>query len=560
MAVTVEPTLLVDKPQSAKATGAFYTDAQVAEFLVRWAIRDPTQTIMDPSFGGGVFLRCAAERLQELGGDPARLVFGVEIDPGVHDRVAGELAGAFSLHTNNLLRSDFFDVSPDAVGRVDAVVGNPPFIRYHRFTGSDRDKALRRAASQGVQLSRLTSSWAPFVVHCVAMVKPGGRVALVLPMEIGHASYARPVIAFLSRRFAKLTFLTFRKRLFPDLSEDTLLLLAEGKGEEPLGIFWRDLPDAAALGQFREAGHLPAVRRLDNESFNNGGRGLIECLVPARARELYRALARHRHVRRLGEVADVGIGYVTGANGFFHLSHEEAARWGIPDAFLRPAVLRGRSFRGLRFTREDWHETMRAGAAAFLLHITVCEHELPSSVRRYLDHGAKQGVQNAFKCRTRSPWYRVPHVHQPDALLTYMSGVAPTLVANDAGVVVPNSLHMVRLHPGSSLSPHGLAAMWQTSLTRLSVEIEGHALGGGMLKLEPTEAGNVLVTGGDIAEEHLDSLARELDTLMRDGEASAARDLTDKALLIDGLGLEEKDCRGLRRAADILCRRRYPRG
>ncbi len=282
--------------------------------------------------------------------------------------------------------------------------------------------------------------------------------------------------------------------------------------------------------------------------------------MPPRARSLYRDLRRHKLVRRLGDVADVGIGYVTGANAFFHLSHDEATRWRIPDEFLRPAVLRGRSLRGLRFTREDWHGTLRAGEAAFLLHITADECRLPEGVRRYIGHGVKLGVPNAFKCRTRSPWYRVPHVHLPDALLTYMIGVEPSFVANDAGVVVPNSLHMVRLRPGGAPSPAALAAMWQTSLTRLSVEIEGHALGGGMLKLEPTEAGNVLLAGNGAAPGHLDGLARELDALLRRGERAAARTLADKALLIDGLGLDEKDCRALRKAAETLCRRRYPGG
>ncbi len=557
MAATIEPAIQAPRPQNAKGLDAFYTDSQVAEFLVRWAIRGPTDSVLDPSFGGGVFLRCAAERLLELGGDPARCVFGVEIDPSVHERVAGELARTSAVDMGHLLCSDFFDVSPQGLGRVDAVVGNPPFIRYHRFTGSNRDKALRRAASEGVALSRLTSSWAPFVVHCAALVKPGGRLALVLPMEIGHASYARPVVAALARQFGRLTFLTFRTRLFPDLSEDTLLLLAEAKGETPSGIFWRDLPHAAALEQFREAESLPALRRLDAESFTNGGHGLVECLVPPRARSLYRDLRRHRLVRRLGDVADVGIGYVTGANAFFHLTHEEATRWRIPDEFLRPAVLRGRSLRGLRFTREDWHGTLRAGEAAFLLHITADEGRLPDGVRRYLHHGVKLGVPTAFKCRTRSPWYRVPHVHLPDAMLTYMIGVAPSLVANDARVVVPNSLHMVRLRPGGAPSPAALAAMWQTSLTRLSVEIEGHALGGGMLKLEPTEAGNVLLAGDDRSAGHLDSLARELDSLLRRGESSAARHLADKALLIDALGLDEEDCRALRSATDLLCQRRW---
>lgn len=35
--------------------------------------------------------------------------------------------------------------------------------------------------------------------------------------------------------------------------------------------------------------------------------------------------------------------------------------------------------------------------------------------------------------------------------------------------------------------------IWDTSFVRLSCEIEGHPLGGGMLKLEPREAARVLL-------------------------------------------------------------------
>lgn len=38
-----------------KQLGAYYTDAAVAEFLVRWAVGSGRETVLDPSFGGGVF-------------------------------------------------------------------------------------------------------------------------------------------------------------------------------------------------------------------------------------------------------------------------------------------------------------------------------------------------------------------------------------------------------------------------------------------------------------------------------------------------------------------------
>jgi len=546
---------------NTKTLGAFYTDETVAAFLVKWAVRSADDTVLDPSFGGGVFLRSACARLEELGGRPAQQVFGVEIDPAARARVAKDLAATWGVESANLVLSDFFGTSERGTGPFAAVIGNPPFIRYQRFAGETRALALRQAARQGVVLSQLTSSWAPFVVCSAAMLRPGGRLAMVVPMEIAYATYARPVLQHLSRAFAEVTLLTFRRKLFPDLSEDTLLLLADGKDQGPARFCWRDLDGPGALAAAMPAGRARPVglRKVDAAGVCDGRERLAEQFISRSAREQYQRLKHLNLTTRLGDVADVGIGYVSGANGFFHLTEHDARLWDIPDEFLHAVVCKGRFLRGLRFTHTDWHEVLRRGEPAFLLHLDPSRGELPAGVRRYLEHGERLGVPKAFKCRTRSPWYCVPHVHEPDAFLTYMSGASPRLVSNDAGAVAPNNLHILRLHPIASLSRHALAALWQTSLTRLSVELEGHALGGGMLKMEPTEAENVLIPSGMAGNGRLEALARELDGLLREGRDQVARSLADRELLIRGLGITEKDCRSLSRAADCLHARRYGR-
>ena len=310
-----------------KSLGVYYTDSQIADFLVWWAVRTHTDTVLDPSFGGGVFLRSAAKRLEYLGANPHQQIFGIELDAQVHSRISELLQREFGIVPAHLLPSDFFELTPERLTKVDAVVGNPPFIRYQRFGGEARRRALNRAAEQGIKLSALSSSWLPFMVHSIRFLRPGGRLAMVIPFEIGHASYAQPALRHLSQHFASVTFLTFRKKLFPDLSEDTLLLLAEGRGEcGGRGRFFvRDLIHAGGLADMQKSGRLPitGLRRLDTERIATGEQRLIESLIPPKARDLYRELRQHHATVRLGELADVGIGYVTGANDFFHLDH----RW-----------------------------------------------------------------------------------------------------------------------------------------------------------------------------------------------------------------------------------------
>ena len=134
-----------------------------------------------------------------------------------------------------------------------------------------------------------------------------------------------------------------------------------------------------------------------------------------------------------------------------------------------------------------------------------------------------------------------------------MSGIAPRLVANDAGAVAPNSLHILRFRT-DLIDGRSLAGLWQTSLTALSAEIEGHSLGGGMLKLEPTEAEKILVPWPRVATSQLTELAGELDELAR--RSKPVGDRANEEVLQQQLGLSRSDCQLLSSAVDTLRERR----
>ena len=65
-------------------------------------------------------------------------------------------------------------------------------------------------------------------------------------------------------------------------------------------------------------------------------------------------------------------------------------------------------------------------------------------------------------------------------------GLRSSLAWNRAGCVATNSVHTVELT--GTASPRTIREAWNGPLTSLSCEIEGHPLGGGMLKLEPRPA------------------------------------------------------------------------
>jgi adenine-specific DNA-methyltransferase len=452
-----------------KTLGAYYTPEDAVRSLVAWATRSQGERMLDPSCGDGRFLVAHHNSV------------GVEHDPEaahiVHQRAPGSL-----IH-----QGDFFAWAAQTQERFDCAAGNPPFIRYQRFTGEARKTAQALCAQHGAHFSALSSSWAPFIVATSTLLKPGGRMAFVVPAEIGHAPYAAPVIEHLAARFERVQIVAIRKKLFPELSEDCWLLYADGHTGATGHILFSPLEVFAFMPSPPAAGQGIRVRLEDWRAW---GRRLRSFLLPAHARELYAGAAQSAGVTKLGDIGKVGIGYVTGANAFFHLRPSEARQRRIPSRLLVPAVRNGRMLADGEITPHTVDDWRRRDDEMLLLRLRKGE-ELPRSVRTYLQTEEAKSASASYKCRNRDPWYVVPDVTVPDAFLSYMSSDAPHLVANGAGCVGTNSVHVVHLKNGAGKAR--LLRSWSSPLTRLSCEIEGHALGGGLLKLEPREAAQVLL-------------------------------------------------------------------
>jgi hypothetical protein len=226
------------------------------------------------------------------------------------------------------------------------------------------------------------------------------------------------------------------------------------------------------------------------EAWSKAGSRLRPFLVSAEASSLYFSLLSEPGVHRHSELATSSIGYVTGANDFFHLRPSEAERLGIPRDLLKVAVRKSEQLPKERITRDDVNRWLAEDRSVLLLDLKGTSR-LPDPVIRYLDSPTGHEVRTAYKCRVRKPWYGVPDVKTPHAFLSVMCGREPTIVGNDARCVGTNSLHAVTLKDPARLPD--LLAGWRTPLARLGAELEGHSLGGGILKLEPTEAGRVPV-------------------------------------------------------------------
>ncbi len=95
---------------NAKEKGAYYTPADVAHTLVRWAVRNETDRMLDPSCGDGQFLTMHSNAA------------GIEQDPSA-------VALAARRTKARIYAGDFFDWASEVRERFDCAVGNPPTMK-----------------------------------------------------------------------------------------------------------------------------------------------------------------------------------------------------------------------------------------------------------------------------------------------------------------------------------------------------------------------------------------------------------------------------------------------
>jgi len=531
-----------------KALGAFYTPTHLAQAIADWAIRAPQDRILDPAAGEAVFLAAAADRLRAFGcGDSSCQIFGVEIDRDAREKSQATL---FEQSCSSQIElNDFFRVAPEHLGGLfNVVIGNPPYIRYHRFNGETRRRALEAAAAAGVRLSRLTSSWAPFLVHAASFLAPGGRLGLVLPAELLHVDYAAPIREFLLRRFASVTVVTFEQAVFPGAMIDAVILLAED-GTTPQGLRILKLADAKEL-RFSLRG-LFTANPAERWSVLRAPSGGVQALERLRAEQ---------KLAPLSAVASVDIGCVTGANDFFILTKQEAARHRLRSGVLRPVIARPSQLIGAVVRAADVKRLSETERCLLLRLRQPGLENSSSALSKYLKRGRDLGIHGRYKCRMRDPWYAVPGLRIPDAFMSYMSHRAPRVALNRARLSSTNLVHRISFHPRSRpWAPAYIAAMY-SSLALLSYELEGRSYGGGVLKLETREAERVELPGLDrplaLA---LRTVLSHIDEAVRRGHPDLATKLVDDVLLAHEV-LDEQTLEAIRSARTELEERRALRG
>ena len=463
-----------------KLRGGFYSPASlVAECLQRIATLTEGKSglrILEPTAGDGAFIRgLAASSVANRVG----FVEAVELLPSEAARAQEALAvlGA----PGEVRAESFLEWPARGRGDFDAVIGNPPFVRFQFLSDDDKAVLPSLGLRLGVSFRGVSNLWIPILLVALASLRKGGAFAFILPSELFTGISARTARTWLFDQTCELEARLHPPGSFPGVLQEVVVLSGRrGHVESPsLELIQHTLTSDD--------------QRWSHQLDRNASTWTRYLLSPPELQAFTDAGA-DPHVRPLGTVAKFEVAAVTGANEFFSVAAEVVDEFQLRE-WARPLLPRARLAPGLRYTLSDHILATELGARTTLLDFSseLRDPLEADGPRRYLLSGEEAGLDRRYKTRIRSPWYRVPHIRSGRLMLSKRSHRYPRLILNDADVVTTDTIYRGWMRPGYEGREEDLAAVFHNSLTLLSAEVEGRSFGGGVLELVPSEIARLAV-------------------------------------------------------------------
>ncbi len=268
------------------AEGQFFTPGTACRFLTDAVGILPTDSVVDPACGAGGFLAMTAKRKIAAGvatEEIARQVVGVEKDTYLARMARIHLAVALR-QTPRIYAADSLAWKPangnpldlDLKPTFDVLLANPPF-------GSKINAAsetVKRSFELGFKWSldkksgryvktatmqRRTPPQVLFIERCLSLVRPGGRLGLVVPESMMSGRAYRHVIQYLRDRAALRAVVGMPEDLFKTSGKGgthtkTCLLVATKHEEE-----FAPAPHMIFMAEAKWCGHDSRGRKIPND-------------------------------------------------------------------------------------------------------------------------------------------------------------------------------------------------------------------------------------------------------------------------------------------------------
>lgn len=477
----------MENETAQKLRGGYYTPLDLATFLARWVKEISPKRILEPSCGDGVFLSALAK----VKGLQQAAIEGFELNEEEAAK-ASQRASAVGLKSTTIYDEDFLQWAlthfDDQRVQFNAVVGNPPFVRYQYLPEPFQRRAEQIFERLELPFTKHTNAWVPFILASMALLRPGGRLAMVVPAEIIHVTHAQSLRSYLGKECRRLVIIDPEELWFSETLQGAVILLAEKRKSKA--------EKAEGLGMYPVKGR--EFLRLSPSTVFNAPQSIngktvqgkwTRALLDLETRSLFDEIAEHDEVHLFDDIAEVDVGIVTGANKFFLVPDDVVKSYKLAK-WAHPMFGRSEHCPGIIYDDRQHAANATKGNPTNFLWFRESTGKVDAAASAYIALGERQELHTRYKCRVRSPWYTVPSVYSTEIGMLKRAHDTPRLILNCIGAYTTDTAYRIRTR---DVLPEKLVGCFINPLTALSAELESRHYGGGVLELIPSEIERLII-------------------------------------------------------------------
>ena len=456
--------------EEIRRTGVVYTPIEVADEICRLALRclsGKARSVLEPSAGDGIFLNALIKS-----GLSESEITAVDIDPK-----AIEYLGV-NYENVKIIKSDYLEfVLGDGLGEYDLIIGNPPYIRRHNYNDNFSGLVTKLSNKTGFSVSHLKNAWSAFSLASINLLSDRGTLAFIVPYELITVKYGRALQAELAKKFRRVDIYVPDEKAFKKIDQDAVVFIATNSNvAKKSGLFIHRVKNLADMTPV-------SSKSISLSTTKNISTDLKAFLLEPDTVELLHKI--RADLKPISSYCDSVAGIVTAANDFFILNKEEVEKLELMP-WARKILKKGSYLsKSPNFTEQDF-DLLETEQPCYLIDFSQSNiNDLSEAAHKYIKHGEELGLHERYKCRRRSPWFKVPIVPVSEGFFFKRSHKLPRLSLNEARVLVTDTAYQVRMKDGYEIQD--LSYSFYNSLTLLFSEIDGRFYGGGVLELTPLE-------------------------------------------------------------------------
>ena len=367
-----------------KKFGQFFTPSKVAELMTDWISTRNPSSILDPSYGLGVF----SQTFEKICKHKYEFT-GIDIDGKILE-FAQNKSKNINIQKHNYLKW----LAPH---KYEAIICNPPYGRFQNHL--ERHEVIPKIEKMGeIKIKGHTNIASLFLLKSLCEIEDNGMISYIMPYEFFNTSYGENIKEALTRNGLLKHIVVFEneKDIFHDAVTTVVVLLIKKDN-----IFSDvKITKISTLNELTSAKSFSS--KIDHEI-------PLSQLEPKKKWTViidsqYNNFKIDPRLIPLKTLGKFTRGIATGANNFFSLDKSKINQFKIPEENIVKCITKSPQVKKFSLDDKDFQHLSSKNNAVFCLNVL---NKNDFFTKKYISAGEQQKIHLRYLTKSRNPWFKL---------------------------------------------------------------------------------------------------------------------------------------------------------